>query len=35
MIGAGSVLPENTIVPDNQVWVGSPAKYLRDIEIND
>lgn len=25
MIGAGSVLKENTIIPEGELWVGSPA----------
>ena len=29
-IGAGSVVFCD--VPDNQVWVGTPAKYLRDVK---
>jgi len=29
MIGAGSVITKN--VPNNEVWVGNPAKKLRDI----
>lgn len=24
-------MPKNTVVPKNQVWVGQPAKYLRNI----
>lgn len=35
MIGAGSVLEENTIVPDGEMWVGSPAKYLRQVSEDD
>lgn len=31
VIAAGAVLPENTQVPSNQIWAGSPAQYLRDI----
>lgn len=29
LVGAGSVVTKN--IPDNQVWVGNPAKYLRDV----
>lgn len=29
MIGAGSVVTKS--VPANQLWVGNPAKYVRDI----
>ena len=31
----GSVVPPKTIVPKGQVWGGSPAKYIRDISLND
>lgn len=31
VVAAGSVVPENTQVPSNQIWAGSPAQYLRDI----
>jgi acetyltransferase-like isoleucine patch superfamily enzyme len=30
MIGAGSIVTRD--VPDGQLWIGSPAKYRRDIE---
>ncbi len=28
LIGAGSVVTQN--VPDGEIWIGNPAKYLRD-----
>jgi UDP-2-acetamido-3-amino-2,3-dideoxy-glucuronate N-acetyltransferase len=31
MIGAGSVVSKN--VPDNELWYGSPAKFIRKIDI--
>jgi acetyltransferase-like isoleucine patch superfamily enzyme len=31
MIGAGSLVTKD--VPANQLWMGSPAKYVKDIEI--
>lgn len=31
MIGMGSVVLDN--VPDEQVWIGIPARYLRDVHI--
>jgi len=31
MVGAGSVVTKN--VPDNELWFGSPAKFIRKIEI--
>jgi len=31
MIGAGSVLTKN--VPDNELWVGNPAKFVRKFEL--
>ena len=30
MVGAGSVVTKN--IPDNEVWVGSPAKFKRKID---
>lgn len=30
IIGAGSVVTKS--VPDNQIWAGNPAKFIRDIE---
>lgn len=30
MIGAGSVVTKN--IPDNQLWLGNPAKYIKEIE---
>lgn len=30
LIGAGSIVTKN--VPDNEVWIGSPAKFIRNIE---
>lgn len=31
IIGAGSLVTEGTIIPDGEVWFGSPAKYRRPI----
>ena len=31
MLGAGSMLTNNMIVPQKQLWLGSPAKYFRDV----
>lgn len=31
MLGAGSVLLEGQVVPEGEVWVGSPAAFLRPI----
>lgn len=31
MIGAGSVVTKN--VPDNELWVGNPAKFIRKITL--
>lgn len=31
IIGAGSLVTEGVIIPDGQVWFGSPAKYRRPI----
>ncbi len=30
MIGAGSVVTKD--IPDNELWFGNPAKYIRDIK---
>ncbi len=30
IIGIGSILRPGTKVPANQIWVGSPARFLRD-----
>ena len=37
MIGAGAVVPANTKIEKNQIWVGNPAKFLRtnDSQIQD
>lgn len=32
IIGAGSVVTKS--VPPNQIWGGNPAKYIRDIPVN-
>ena len=32
MVAAGAVVPPGTTIPPNQIWVGNPAKYLRDIK---
>lgn len=31
IIGAGSVVPPGARIPSGQLWVGNPAKYVRDI----
>jgi acetyltransferase-like isoleucine patch superfamily enzyme len=31
IVGAGSVVTKN--IPPNQIWVGNPARYVKDIEI--
>lgn len=35
MVAAGAVLQPNTIVPKNQIYAGNPAKYLRDIKLDE
>lgn len=32
MVAAGAVVVPGTKIPANQIWVGNPAKYLRDIQ---
>ena len=31
MLGAGSMLTSNIVIPAKQLWLGSPAKYFRDV----
>jgi carbonic anhydrase/acetyltransferase-like protein (isoleucine patch superfamily) len=31
LIGANALVTENKQIPDGTVWMGSPAKYVRDI----
>lgn len=31
IIAAGAVVLPDTVVPDNQLWAGNPAKYIRDV----
>jgi UDP-2-acetamido-3-amino-2,3-dideoxy-glucuronate N-acetyltransferase len=31
MVGAGSIVTKD--IPDNELWVGSPAKFVRKIDI--
>ena len=31
MLGAGSMLTSNKTIISKQLWIGSPAKYFRDI----
>ena len=31
MLAAGTLLPPDKVVPEGQLWGGSPAKYLRDL----
>lgn len=32
IVGAGAVVAPGTEIPSGQVWVGCPARYLRDLE---
>ena len=31
VVSAGSVVPEDTVVPSGQIFAGAPARYLRDL----
>lgn len=31
VIGAGSVVTKD--VPDNEIWAGNPAKYVKDLQL--
>lgn len=31
IIGAGAVVTQNTVVPPGTIWVGNPARYLKDV----
>ncbi|UBM60346.1 gamma carbonic anhydrase family protein [Marinilongibacter aquaticus] len=31
IIGAGAIVTQNTVVPAGTIWVGNPAKYLKDV----
>lgn len=33
IIGAGAIVTQNTIVPPGTIWVGNPAKYLKDVSL--
>jgi acetyltransferase-like isoleucine patch superfamily enzyme len=33
VIGAGSVVAKN--VPDNQIWAGNPARFIRELNVKD
>ena len=35
LVAAGAVVQEGTIVPAGEVWVGSPAHKLRNIEAQE
>lgn len=32
MVAAGAVVEPGTVIPAGQIWGGSPAKYLRDLQ---
>lgn len=31
VIGAGAVVLPNTVIPNNQLWAGNPAKFIRNV----
>jgi len=35
MVAAGSLLPEGTTVPAGTLWMGTPARYLREVSSAD
>jgi gamma-carbonic anhydrase len=32
IVAAGSVVSPGTVVPSGQVWMGIPARYMRDVD---
>lgn len=35
MVAAGSLVPEGTVIPPNTLWMGSPAKFKRELSDKD
>ena len=35
ILAAGSVLSENSKVKSNEVWAGSPAKFIRNVTLEE
>ncbi len=35
LVGARSLVTENTIIPPRTLWMGSPARYKRDLTISE
>ncbi len=35
VIGAGALVPEGKEIPPGTLWMGSPAKYVRDLRENE
>ncbi len=35
IVGAGSVVPAGKVIPRNQLWIGAPARFVRELGDND
>jgi len=31
VVGAGALVPEGKVIPPNTLWMGTPARYVRDL----
>lgn len=31
IVGAGALVPPGATIPANQIWAGSPAKFIREL----
>lgn len=35
MIGAGSLVTEGKVIPEGELWMGRPAKFIRKLTLNE
>jgi carbonic anhydrase/acetyltransferase-like protein (isoleucine patch superfamily) len=35
LVGARSLVTENTVIPPHTLWIGAPAKYKRDLTLDE